>query len=238
VEGLGPAPAGDPCVVARPQHLGDGPAPELGGPGVLRVLEEPVGERLVVTRRLVPHHARHEATHGFQHDHGRHLPAVEHVVAHRELVVDQVAGHPGVDPFVPTTEQAEALAGREVPGQGLVEPTATRAEEEQGPGRVHGLDAGEHGLGHEDHARSAPERRVVHRPVRVPGLRAEVVGPHVEQAVPSRLAEQAGLREAVDQVGEDGEDVDAHGRRAFSHRRRGGPAAGRPPPPGAGRWHR
>ena len=39
-EGLGPAPAGDPPVVARAQDLGDGPAPELGRPGVLRVLEQ------------------------------------------------------------------------------------------------------------------------------------------------------------------------------------------------------
>ena len=37
---LRPPPAGDPGVVARPQHLGHRPAPEVGGPRVLRVLEQ------------------------------------------------------------------------------------------------------------------------------------------------------------------------------------------------------
>ena len=77
---------------------------------------------------------------------------------------------------------------------------------------------------------AAAERRVVDRAVRVGGGRAQVVDPHVERArrprpCPSRLA--AG--EAVDQVGEDREDVDP-ARLPVRTRSRGraGRRAGRP----------
>ena len=46
-EGLGPAPAGDAGVVAGAEHLGHEPPPEVRRPGVLRILEEPVGEALL-----------------------------------------------------------------------------------------------------------------------------------------------------------------------------------------------
>ena len=48
---LGPPPAGDPGVVARPQHLGHVPVAELGRARVLRVLDEPRHRR---SRRTTP----------------------------------------------------------------------------------------------------------------------------------------------------------------------------------------
>src|SRR4051812_16308129 len=77
---LGPPPAGDATVVAGPQDLGNLVAPEVGGAGVLGVLEEAVAERLVLGARLVAHDARQQAADRLEHDHRRHLAPAQHVV--------------------------------------------------------------------------------------------------------------------------------------------------------------
>ena len=125
-------PAGDPGVVARAQHLGHGPAPELGRPRVLRVLEPPVGERLLGRRRLVAHDARHQPRHRLDHDERRGLAAGEDEVADRQLAVAEMVGDPLVDALVATADQREPVARRELrapaPGRtGARSPTATAA---------------------------------------------------------------------------------------------------------------
>src|ERR687898_888352 len=59
-------PPGDAAVVAAAQH---------GGPGVVGLLEEAVGEGFFVRRRHVAHDTGHEAPDGHEDDHCRHLPA-------------------------------------------------------------------------------------------------------------------------------------------------------------------
>src|SRR5438309_5270191 len=75
-----PPPAGDQGVVARPQRFGHRPAAEVRRACVLRVLEQPGPERLVVAGLRVAHHARNEAGDGLDHDERGSLSAGEHVV--------------------------------------------------------------------------------------------------------------------------------------------------------------
>ena len=134
--GRWPAPAaiGRPGVVARPQHLGHLPPAELGRTGVLGVLEQALGERLVVRRFGVAHHAGHEPGDDLEHRHGRDLAAAEHVVADRQLVVDEMLPDSSVDAFVPAAQQREPVERRQLVGQRLVEPPATGPSRNSGRG--------------------------------------------------------------------------------------------------------
>ena len=48
---------------------------------------------------------------GFDNHDGRRLPPGQHVVADRELPVDEMLRHPLVDPFVAAAQQREAARG-------------------------------------------------------------------------------------------------------------------------------
>ena len=207
---LGVPPAGHPGVVTRAQNLGDVPVPKRRRTGVVRVLQESVGEGLVVAGLLVAHHAGDQAAYRFQDHHGRHLATVENVVADRQLTVHQVLGHPGVDTLVATAQQAEARSRRQLPGQALVEAASPRTQQEQRSGWLGRLDAGEERLGHQHHARAAAEGCVVNRAMGVASLRAEVVCPHVEQPPGSGPAQQTAVGEVLDHLREDREHVDPH----------------------------
>ena len=128
----------------------------------------------------------------------------------RQLAVDEVSADPMVDAFVAAADQAEPGPACQLGGDGLVEPPAARPEQEQWPRRVDGLDAGEDGLGTQDHSRSSAERGVVHGPVHIGGVVAKVVTAKVQQPSVAGPPEQALPAEPVDQTREDGEHVDAH----------------------------
>jgi len=129
--------------------------------------EAPPGEGLVVAGGGVAHHAGDQAADGLQHHHGGHLPAREHVVAHRQLAVDQVVGHPLVDPLVAAAQQRESGRAGQLGGGRLVEGPPGGRQQQQRPGRLHRLHGGEQRLGHHHHPRPAPEGGVVHGPVAV-----------------------------------------------------------------------
>ena len=104
----GPPPGRDGGVVAAAQYLGDLPAAEVRGTGVLRVLEEPRREALVLGRLGVADHARDEPRDGFDDGERGELAAREHEVAERDLAVDEVVGDALVDALVTAAQQREA----------------------------------------------------------------------------------------------------------------------------------
>ena len=61
-------------------------------------------------------------------------PPGQHDVADRQLAVDQVVGHPLVDPLVAAAQEREASADGELAGDRLVEAPPARAEQEQRTG--------------------------------------------------------------------------------------------------------
>ena len=112
--------------------------------------------------------------------------------------------HTVVDALVATAQQAEPAARSRAASSSamrLIEPTATRTQQEQRTRRLGSLDRGEHRLGAHDHAGSTAERRVVDRAMHVAGVLAQVVQPEIEQAAAACLAQQAVRAELVDEPG-------------------------------------
>src|SRR5215210_851412 len=81
-------PVRDTAVIAREQHVGNGPAPELRRPGVVRILEaafEAGRERLLVARSLAQR-SREPPRDRIDHDHRRQLPSRENIRPDRDRV--------------------------------------------------------------------------------------------------------------------------------------------------------
>lgn len=153
-----------------------------------------------------------EAADRLDHDQGGHLAAGQHVVADGDLSIDEVVHDPGVDTFVAAAEQAETPRPRRAPGPWL------------GRACVHlvpsGTAGGEDRLLRPPRTRarpSAPCRRHRRRASR-PRCDADRWSRPADRgsgcpAAPCPRLPEEGLRgRSLDQVREDGEDIDAHAR--------------------------
>src|SRR4030042_456156 len=161
---LAPPPLRDLGVMAGEEHLRPRPAPELGGPRVLRVLQQPLGMRLLGQRGLRPQDARQPPRHRFDDDHGGQLAAGEDVVADTYLIVDQVLAHSLVHPLVVAADKDEAGLPREIDRDLLVEEPSLGGEKDDPSLRrikgCHPLNRFEERLGLYQHTRP-PATRVV-----------------------------------------------------------------------------
>ena len=109
-ESLGVPPSGDPAMVPGEQDFWHPPTLKLGGPGVLRLLEQTLGaETLVFGRLRVADDTRNQPHHSLDDRQRRSLSSGEHEVAERDLLVDQVGGHPLIDSFVSPADEGENL---------------------------------------------------------------------------------------------------------------------------------
>ena len=79
-------------------------APEHRRPGEVRVLQQAVDEGLLVARGVVAHDSWHKTGDGLYDDEGRRLAAREHVVADRQVVVDD-GPHSLVDALVTAAQE-------------------------------------------------------------------------------------------------------------------------------------
>ncbi len=91
-QGVGLARAGDLGVVSAKQDLGDAVSIELGGPGVLGVLEEPRREAVVLDGGLVAHRSREQTDHAVDDGQRRDLPPRHDEVAQRDLLIGEAPG--------------------------------------------------------------------------------------------------------------------------------------------------
>ena len=208
--GRRPAPFGDPGVVTGPQHLGHRPSPELRRPGVLRVLEQPVGEGLLHRGCVVAHDPGQQAGHRLDDQERAGLAAGEHDVADGDLAVAEVVGDALVDAFVPAAQQGEAVTGGQLAGHRLVEPSAAGGEQQQRTRRVRRLHGREDRLRPHHHPGPTAERRVVDGAVAVVGVVARIVQPQVDHTPLPGAADEREVERPGEVVGEDREDVDAH----------------------------
>ena len=155
-------------------------------------------------RGLVAHDPGHEPGDGLDdHERGR-LPPGQHVVADRELAVDQVVGDPLVDPFVAPAQQGEPALDAVSPVAGqLLGHAAGRAD---GPRGRAGTAAGV-GRAASTAAKSGPGARTIPAPPPKGasstdrrgslGAGPQVVDAQVEQAVaPGPSEERATDRSA------------------------------------------
>jgi hypothetical protein len=120
----------DRLVVAAGQDLRDRPIAEHRWAGVLRVLEQPGGERLVVGRRGVAEHARHEPRDRVDHARRAELAAGQHEVAERDLLVDARVEHALIDALVAAAHQHDVIERRQAAHGRLGQRRAAGAEED------------------------------------------------------------------------------------------------------------
>src|SRR5262245_13438028 len=85
LERLLPAPARDGGMVTAEENVRDSHAAKVLRARVLRMLEQTVGEGIVLRRARVPERAGEQPNDGVDHHERGELAAAEHVVADREL---------------------------------------------------------------------------------------------------------------------------------------------------------
>ena len=186
-EALGGAPFGDFAVVATEEDVGDGETAEVGGFGVLGGFEEAGGaEGFFDGAEFVAKDAGEEADDGVDHDDGSDGAVREDVVAEGEFLGLEVFDDAVVDAFVVAGDEDEATGGE-------------------------GFDGGEEGFGFEDHAGAATGGGVIDLAVFAEAVVAEVVDVEVERALLLGAAHHAEAQGDADEIGEEGDDVDAHG---------------------------
>ena len=72
------------AVMARDQHVGNFPVPELRRPRVVRIVEQPARKRIAGDRIFVADDTRNQPRHRVDDDERRQFAAAEHVVADRQ----------------------------------------------------------------------------------------------------------------------------------------------------------
>ena len=209
-ERLAETPAADLLVVARDEHGGHRDAVERRRAGVLRVLEEAGGERLLGGGRLVDRPGQ-QPQHGVDDHERRQLAAREHVVPDRELEVDH-RPDPLVDALVARADEDQVPGGRERLRRRLAEDLAGRVEQDHE--RARAAELGERRgdrLGAEDHAGAAPVGVVVDGPVPAEAPLPEVVDPHGREPALLDAGRDALAQRPLDHRREQREDVDLEG---------------------------
>ncbi len=198
-------------MIAAQQDLGYLPAAEVWRARVVWILQQARRVRLLcggVWRQ----HARHEAAHGIHHHHRRQLAARQHIVADGELVGRQMRAHPLVNAFIVAAEQRDARLRRQLARDGLRENAPGRVEQDDRAALVDGFDGGEERLRLHHHAGAAAIGIVVHDMVAIGGGVARVVQRDLEQPLGLRPRQDAFAEWAAKHLGQQGEDVESHGR--------------------------
>ncbi len=211
---LGAPPSGDAAVVAGTQNRRNSPLAELGRASEVRILEQtPVAagrKRLVRRRLVVSHDSGDQARDGLDDDTGRHFSAGQHVVADRDFPIDQVLPDPMIDALVASAQQTEPSGIGEPSGHGLIETATAGTKQQQRTRCVTRFDGCKNGLGLHHHAGATTERDIIDGPVTVRGRAPHIVTRQRQQPLVASAPEETLLAEYIDELGEDGEDVDSH----------------------------
>src|SRR5947209_2029019 len=168
-----PPPLADTLVMPGEQDLGHAPAAMLGWPCVVRVLGpavERLAERLLAARALIAQRARQLAQHRVADDHRGQLTAREHVAADGEPVAAEMLEDALIEALVASAQQRQRGLGRELSRERVVEHAPARRERDHSPalaqvdgvGRIARAQSAFHDVYAQQHARAAPEGRVVH----------------------------------------------------------------------------
>jgi len=181
----------------------------------VRVVEHArVTERILLVGLPPADDSGHQTRRRLEHHQRRDLPARDDVVADRNLLGRQALGDALVNALVPPADQHQPGFGGELADEVLVQPPPGRREQESAAiPRAERLDRREHRLGLEDHPRPAAVGLVVHLAVLVDRVVTQVVHAHVQQTGLDRPPEQALAKWALEDPGEDRDDVDPHHRR-------------------------
>ena len=117
-EGLDAPPCLDFRVVAGQQHIRHFHAVEFARARVLRIFQQPVGERFLLRRFGRPQHPRNEPRHAVCQHHRRQFAAGEDVVADADFLVNAGVQRTLVNALVVAAEQHELLLLSQFAGDG------------------------------------------------------------------------------------------------------------------------
>jgi len=116
--------------------------------------------------QLVPEYSRQQADDGIDNDHRRYLAPVEDKIPHADFFRFENIDHSLVEPFVPATEDQQAIRCRQILGKRLVEPSALRCHDQPScPPRVEFFNlfhAGDCRPNLQQHAGTSTERSIVY----------------------------------------------------------------------------
>src|SRR6185369_10921986 len=187
---------------------------------VLRILEQRrIAEAFGRRRIRAAEHARDQPRDRVDHDQRAELAAGQHVVADRDLFIEQRA-HAFVDAFVTTAEQQHRFAGRrEARRNGLRERRSLRSEQDAPLRREACRDVFDRRIDRlwtHHHSGTTAVRRIVDRMRAAAGVVAKLMRADGEQTGFCRTAEHAEARARLDEFGKQRQDVERDHRDSSS----------------------
>ena len=174
------------------------------------VFQQAVAERFVGHRFTVAKDPWNQPTDSLNHHRRSNLSPGQDVIADRDLVINQVAADPFVNPLEAAAKEAEAARTRQGGGVLLTELPASRRQIDQGPGWLYCLHGVKDRFRFEDHARSPAKGSTIDRPVDIGSGIANIVNPNIQHAITSGLADETGRSEPLNNLRQDGQHIDAH----------------------------
>ena len=201
-------------MIARTQHIRHGHILKDLWPREVRILQQARRKTFVVSGFLFSHEAGDEPGRGLHQHHGGGLPAVEHGLAHADLLDRQNVHEPGVDAFIPTAHQRQRLFPRQLAGQRLRERLTGGGEHDDPPRSAPLRFQFPQGLyqrfQHHDHAGPAAIRTVVHDMVAVFRPVAGVQDIEFDKPRLARLAEQRRIQRGCKPFREQSQYINSH----------------------------
>ncbi len=185
---------------------------DLRRTGVVRKIEQSGAEAVPFDRIRPLDDPGNLARDRFDQEHRRQLAPRNDEIADRNLLVHDGLAHALVDPLVAPAEQEQIAPARELAHFGLVQPVPLgRQQHPPGSSALRELPhrSEPRGRGHH-HAAATAEGLVVDRAVAVEGEIPQVVHLHVQAAALAGAPEKRGLEKGPKELGEDGQDLNAH----------------------------
>ena len=203
-------------MVAAYEHWRHALTIELGGAGVLRVLEQATvlggREGLVHVAHLVAQGSGNEPYDGIGHDHSGQLAAREHVVADRQALIGIRIGAL-VDALVTAAHKQQALAFEQALGHMLRKGLAAGGEEHHGglgTLRADGLDCLGNRLDLHEHALPAAIRLVIDGAMAVVRPVAQVIRLKIKKAGLAGAAQNRRGHDGLKHLGKDRKGLNQH----------------------------
>ena len=203
-------------MVAREQHRRDRAEFVLDRTRVMRAVQQAVGLEAVLDRRFgIVQRPVLEPRDGI-HDHrGRQFASGKHVVADRQFLVHLGRQQALVHALVAPAQQDQPLAPGQFAHPGLGQRAALGTEiDDPGRGRVGSAgraDRRAQRVDHHHHARPPAEGTVVDAAIVALGVVARIPAVDRQQAALLRAPDHAERGALGDELGEQADDIDAHG---------------------------
>src|SRR5262245_61965560 len=207
------APSLDFSVIAGDQHVRHRQTAEDGRPGVMRIGEQPIRKRFVHDLRRIAYGSRHQPRDGIDQYQRWQFTAAQNVVADRNLIGGERFVHALIDPFIASADHDNARARAERRRDVVRQQPALRRHQDHR--RRLSLERRFHGakqrLGFHHHPRPAAVRHVVHRPMSIVGVVAQVAHANLDHTAFTSPAYHAFSQRRVDHRRKYRDDVDSHG---------------------------